>query len=260
MKKQAIVSLLFFAGVLLVNYLANALPINGLNTGEVSALYPNLFVPDGLTFSIWGIIYLLLLAFVVYQLVVAFTGSGQAASRDAITAINPWFWVTCMLNMGWILVWHHLWVAVSLLVMVLFLITLIYIFNRLQPFRQRLKGIAAFCIVVPFVVYLPWICVATVANTTAVLVHKQWQPLGLPESTWSIIMLVIVGLLTAAMILRFRVAAFALVIAWAAWGIYRGQFTADPAIGYAAAAIVLVSLLLAVYAFMKPLQVQKLPA
>ena len=60
-------NVLGFALVLTLNTLANALPINGMNTGEVSALYPNLFVPAGFTFSIWGIIYLLLLGFVIFQ-------------------------------------------------------------------------------------------------------------------------------------------------------------------------------------------------
>ena len=41
-----------------VNAMANILPINGIDTGAVSDSYPNLFAPAGLTFSIWGVIYL----------------------------------------------------------------------------------------------------------------------------------------------------------------------------------------------------------
>ncbi|HPF93546.1 MAG TPA: hypothetical protein PLV65_06405, partial [Tenuifilaceae bacterium] len=56
-----------FAVMIVLNYLANALPLNGKTTGELSAEYPNLFVPAGLTFSIWGIIYLMLFIFIVVQ-------------------------------------------------------------------------------------------------------------------------------------------------------------------------------------------------
>jgi len=31
-----------------------------MSTGDLSDLYPNLFTPAGLTFSIWGLIYLAL--------------------------------------------------------------------------------------------------------------------------------------------------------------------------------------------------------
>jgi translocator protein len=55
--------------VIVINYLATSLPIGGMSTGELSDLYPNLFVPAGLTFSIWGLIYLFLLGFVVRQVV-----------------------------------------------------------------------------------------------------------------------------------------------------------------------------------------------
>ncbi|HNX79137.1 MAG TPA: hypothetical protein PKJ24_04610 [Prolixibacteraceae bacterium] len=64
-------NILFFAGMVVMNYLANALPLNGKNTGELSDAFPNLFVPAGITFSIWGVIYLLLLLVCIIQ----FSGS-----------------------------------------------------------------------------------------------------------------------------------------------------------------------------------------
>jgi hypothetical protein len=66
----SILNLLGFLGTIIVNGLANALPINNRTTGELSDQYPNLFVPAGLTFSIWGLIYILLAIFVVYQLII----------------------------------------------------------------------------------------------------------------------------------------------------------------------------------------------
>ena len=55
---KTLINWLLFIGVVTVNALANILPINGYNTGQISAFYPNYFVPAGFTFSIWGLIYM----------------------------------------------------------------------------------------------------------------------------------------------------------------------------------------------------------
>ena len=71
-------NLLLFGGMLMMNYLANSLPLNNKTTGQLSDAYPNLFVPAGITFSIWGIIYLLLVAWCIFQ----FTEKGKAISGE----------------------------------------------------------------------------------------------------------------------------------------------------------------------------------
>ena len=112
-------NLLLFAAMIVTNYLANALPINNRTTGEISDSFPNLFVPAGITFSIWGLIYLLLIIYSIVQ----FTGSNQTA----ISNIGWLFGVTCILNALWIVFWHYGKLPVSLLLMLGLLISLIYI-------------------------------------------------------------------------------------------------------------------------------------
>jgi hypothetical protein len=70
MKKDIIrqfVNVLAVVAVLVVNGLANALPLNNQTTGEISDRFQVYFVPAGYVFSIWGLIYLGLLAFAVFQ-------------------------------------------------------------------------------------------------------------------------------------------------------------------------------------------------
>jgi benzodiazapine receptor len=92
--------MLLFIGVIAVNGAANALPINGLTTGAVSDLYPNLFTPAGFAFSIWGLIYSGLLAFLVRILI---TSDTQLVSK-----LFPWFAINSLANMAWIFAWHYL--------------------------------------------------------------------------------------------------------------------------------------------------------
>jgi hypothetical protein len=112
-------NLILFTGMIVMNYLANALPLNNKTTGELSDSIPNLFVPAGITFSVWGIIYLLLLVYCVVQ----FTGSNQLI----ISNISWFFAVTCILNALWIVTWHYQKLPLSLLVMLGMLVSLIYI-------------------------------------------------------------------------------------------------------------------------------------
>ena len=56
-----------FVLVLAMNTLSNVLPLNSQTMPEISAKYPSLFTPAGFTFSIWGVIYLGLMIFVIYQ-------------------------------------------------------------------------------------------------------------------------------------------------------------------------------------------------
>lgn len=169
-----IVNILLFAGMILMNYLANALPLNNVTTGELSDSYPNLFVPAGITFSIWGVIYLLLAAYCVIQ----YTGNVQAE----ISKISWMFAVTCILNAIWILAWHFRYMPLSLIIMVALLATLVLINMNISHLSNGL-------IKASFGIYLGWICIATIANVTALLVSYDWNGFGLSEATWSIIMI-----------------------------------------------------------------------
>jgi len=100
----AILNLMGFLGTVVVNALATTLPINNITTGELSDLYPNLFVPAGLTFAIWGLIYVLLAIFVVYQLMPSVRSNAQKA--DFINRIGPLFFISCLANIGWIYAWR----------------------------------------------------------------------------------------------------------------------------------------------------------
>lgn len=64
---RQILNIIGLAGVLIVNGLANILPLNNLSTGEISDRFQVFFVPAGYVFSIWGLIYLGLIAFGIYQ-------------------------------------------------------------------------------------------------------------------------------------------------------------------------------------------------
>jgi len=219
-------NLLLFAGMIVMNYLANALPLNNKTTGELSDALPNLFVPAGITFSIWGIIYLLLLIYCVVQ----FTSTNQLV----ISYISWVFALNCVLNALWIVCWHYQKISLSLLVMTGILISLIYI-------NMMIKGLPVGMIKAAFGVYLGWICIATIANVTALLVHFNWNGFGLPGEVWAIIMISAGAVITVLSVYRLRNPFIGLAVIWAFTGIIiKRQSDYKSIVAVSAAAIVLV--------------------
>ncbi|MBK8346770.1 MAG: tryptophan-rich sensory protein [Saprospiraceae bacterium] len=212
-----VVSLLF---ALALNFLAVSLPLNNKTTGELSDLYPNYFVPAGFTFAIWGIIYSLLIAFVLYQAYKYHTKNSDTMA--IMNDIGPWFFISGLANGGWIIAWHYEKVFFSLLIMILLFISLAKTYMAIHAVR-RPNAADRWLIMLPFSVYLGWISVASIANVTTLLVSAGWKGGIVQEHIWAIIMIVVAVLLAVSMVFRFKDIAFTAVIAWALYGIFSKQ-------------------------------------
>ena len=200
--------------VLTLNTLAVTLPVGGRTTGEISDLYPNLFVPAGYAFSIWSLIYILLITFIVLQAKGAFSSK---PAPEYVTQIGWWFFISCLANASWILAWHYLLVPVSLFLMLAILVSLSIIYVRLDVnYFQR--TIPLF-VRLPFSIYLGWITVATVANVTTLLVSTGWSGWGISEISWTVIMITIAGLIGLVMLWQRRDIPFIGVLIWAFYAI-----------------------------------------
>lgn len=210
-----------FLGTLVVNWLANALPINGKTTGELSDQYPNLFVPAGLTFSIWGVIYILLAGFVLYNVV-------MLLKKDTIKLapfgkIGYLFFASSLLNVGWIFAWHYEIVSLSLVIMLLLLGCLLAIYLKLGIGQRCFSKEERYLVHFPFSVYLGWITIATIANVTALLVDVGWNRFGLSEQSWAAAVIVVGITIALAILVRKQDIFYCLVVDWAVLGILLKQ-------------------------------------
>jgi len=206
-----------FLAVVIVNALAVILPINNRTTQELSDKYPNLFVPAGITFSIWGIIYILLLVFIIYQFIVAFKKS--SLEKDIFEKIGILFFISCILNVGWILAWHYEIVWLSLIIMVLLLISLISIYVKLGTGKPGIKNSEKIMVNIPFGIYLGWITIATIANITALLVKINWNKFGISDQLWTVIIIAAGVIIALAVVFSRNDIFYCLVVIWALVGI-----------------------------------------
>lgn len=203
--------------MIVVNALANILPINGMNTGQISDSYPNLFAPAGLTFSIWGLIYVLLALYMLYQIGL-FQGDKKTFKFEILSKINILFSVSSIANVFWIFSWHYLMIPLSLLLIIVILICLILI-NQLTS-REQLSSKEKLFIRLPFSVYFGWITVATIANATTLLVYLGWKGFGITESIWTVLVIIIGMLIGSVSLFKNKDIAYGLVLVWAYLGIY----------------------------------------
>jgi hypothetical protein len=213
----SIVNLLGFLGTVVVNALANILPLNNLTTGALSDLYPNLFVPAGLTFAIWGLIYVLLGIFAIYPLT---PGARRAPQKtEFVQRIGPWFFVSCLANIGWIFAWHYQILALSLAFMLILLGCLLAIYLRLKVGKSEATKAERYLAHLPFSVYLGWITIATIANVTALLVDINWNALGLGQQFWAVAVIIVGIVIALSMLFTRKDIFYCLVVDWAILGI-----------------------------------------
>jgi benzodiazapine receptor len=207
------VNVLATLGVIAVNGLANALPLNGLTTGEISDRFDVFFVPAGYVFSIWGLIYLALLGFTIYQAL-----PGQR-DNPHLRRIGYLYALSCAANVAWLFLWHYELFELTIVAMIALLLLLIAIYLILGTGRTRVSASETWLVRVPFSIYLGWITVATIANATSLLDYLNWSGWGITPEIWAVIMLIAGAAIASAVSISRGDIAYVLVIAWAFAGI-----------------------------------------
>lgn len=198
---------------LVMNGLANAIPLNGLTTGEISDRFQVYFVPAGYVFSIWGLIYVGLILYAIYQVLPAQRSNPRLRATGYLVALS------CLANISWLFLWHYEQFQLTLVAMGALLALLIAIYLRLGIGRTAASTTERWLVQLPFSIYLGWVSVATIANVTSVLDYLNWGGWGISPEIWTVIMLLVgVGLAFGMAFTRGDVA-YGLVIIWAYAGI-----------------------------------------
>jgi hypothetical protein len=239
---RQILVILAVAVTITINALADILPINGLGTGQISDGFKVFFVPSGYVFSIWGVIYLGLIAYAIFQVLPA------QRENPRLQATAGLFLASSVANCAWIFLWHYQLFVWTLLAMFILLVSLILMYLKLGIGRSTVTRAENWLVRVPFSVYLGWITVATIANVTDGLAYLKWSGWGIAPQAWAVIMLAVAVLVAALMALTRRDLAYLLVLVWAFVGIAL-KFATVPLVAYAAwaaSAVVVVFVLLIV--------------
>lgn len=211
--KKAWINALFLAITLFINTLGAIGFINGLSQKQISDMYPTFITPSPFTFSIWSIIYSLL----IISIIVMIIKKDDPYYKNAIEKTTFLFRISCLFNVAWIFSFSYVQIELSVLLIFCFLITLYLICMELLKIQTGKH----FLLPLTFGLYTGWLFIATVVNIAAALVKLEWKGFGIPDETWSIIILSVSVILALIVLIKNRNAIFPLPIAWAYWGIYQ---------------------------------------
>ncbi|MGW8224482.1 MAG: tryptophan-rich sensory protein [Anaerolineales bacterium] len=210
--RQVLVLIAAFTTIIF-NILANTLPLNGLNTGDISDRFKIFFVPAGYVFSIWGLIYLGIIAYAIYQVLPA------QRENPRLRSIGYLFILSCVANIIWLFLWHYEIFEFTLVAMLVLLLSLIAIYLRLGIGKTKVTRGELWAVQIPFSIYLGWITVATIANATQLLYYLDWNGWGISPEIWTVIMLAAGVVISALISLTRADIAYSLVLVWAYIGI-----------------------------------------
>jgi len=238
--KKAWINAVIFAITLVVNTLGALGVINGLSQKEISDRYVTLITPSPATFSIWSVIYTLLLAAVIVMIV----KKTDVYYQKAVDEISSLFRLSSIFNILWIVTFSYVLVEISVLFIVAFVVTLAMLNRKLLKIHENKRWLLP----AAFGIYNGWLFIATVVNIAAALVKVEWNRFGLSEELWAVIILAVALVLVILVLLRLKNAAFPLPVAWAYFGIYQflnapegfeGQYSTAKAAALAGMAILI---------------------
>ncbi|QHJ72241.1 tryptophan-rich sensory protein [Planococcus halotolerans] len=245
-----IVNLVLYFLTLGVNYLGSSGFFNGQSQGDISDQYLTLISPAPFTFSIWGVIYTLVLITLVYL----FIKRKDARVSKLVLLISPWFIVLSFCNMGWIVAFSYERLGISTILIIGMLFSLLLIIGKIYTHRFEVPSTLAG---LSFTLYCAWVTIATVVNTSLLLVQLDWNGFGVSFSVWTLIILAVAIAFVLIYISRYKNAAFPLPLAWAFFGIYGSYMSGrvDPelstAIQWLLVAGIVIFLIAAVWRFIK---------
>jgi len=235
MKKTfQIANIIAFVTTVFINYLSTTGAINNTTIGEISEASQNLFTPAGYAFSIWGLIYLLLLGFIIYQSRSLFT---KVRDDDFVLKTGWWFVLSCFANIMWITFWLYGFMEYSILAIFVLLYSLLKIVmnNQMELWDAPISVIAFLWW--PFVFYSGWVTVASIANVAAYLKSIEWEAWGYSEVSWAVTMIIIAGIINLVVTWKRNMREFALVGVWALIAIAVADWDISRSVSYSAIAV-----------------------
>lgn len=208
---RQILTLVAIFATLGVNTYTNLSPPTGVNIGQLSnTLFANVrVIPANYAFAIWGLIYIGLIAFGIYQL------NPNRRQNSTVRKVGDWLTIACIAQIFWVFLFLYQQFWLSVIAMLAILLPLILIFQTLKTEQPRPSREERWFVHIPMSVYLGWITVATVVNIASALYSSGWNGWGISSEVWTIVLMVISAAIAAAIVLQRRDAAFALVIVWA---------------------------------------------
>ncbi|MDJ0799284.1 MAG: tryptophan-rich sensory protein [Calothrix sp. MO_167.B12] len=208
---RQIVTFVAIVTAFVVNVISNIFPAGGINIGEISnTLFKDvLIIPANYAFAIWGVIYLGLFAFAIYQLL-----PNQRQDADLRQVGYP-IAIASLIQCIWVYLFLYRLFTISVVAMLLILLPLIVAYLRLRVSKKTVSRSKKWYVHRPISIYLGWISVATIVNVACALYSQGWNGWGISPEIWTIVMLVIASAIAGLIAIRGEDIVYPGVTVWA---------------------------------------------
>ncbi|MBU0695949.1 MAG: hypothetical protein KKE39_05420 [Bacteroidetes bacterium] len=227
-KTLAILNFIFFVIAFTVSNLSQLKLFGGQTNADVSGKYETVFTPAGITFAIWGVIYLSLFGFTIFHLIKAYQEDVHSEASQSLLKIGNLFILNNIATTFWVFAFTYEYLFLSMVLIIIQLITLLLIFIRLNLWDLNKSFNNKLYTQFPLSIYFAWLCVACAANISLYLVAINFDGFGIIASDWAIILIIIVTLVSIFIVGVKKNVSFGLVIIWAFYGIYLKQQDLNP--------------------------------
>lgn len=204
-------TLISILAAIVINALSNVFPLRGLNIGAIAnqVLGGVLITPANYAFAIWGVIYIGLVSFGIYQVLPA-----QRYNPRLLKLRAPIIWASVFQSV-WVYLFQlqQFWWSVVFMLGILLNLIAAYWWSRFP--NNRISREEKWLAQIPIRIYLGWISVATIVNVASALYASQWNGFGIAPSVWTVLMILIAAAITCAIVIQYRDVAFTGVIVWA---------------------------------------------
>jgi len=218
-KTLAVLNFVFYVIAFSVSNLSQTGVFGGVTNADISNKYNTVFTPAGLTFAIWGVIYLSLFGFIIYHLIKAYKTDAYSEPNQDLIKIGNLFIINNIATTCWVFAFSYEYLLTSMLLIIIQLITLLKIFINLGLFNNDKTFSNKLFTQFPLTIYFAWLCVANIANISLYLVSINWDGFGISQINWAIVMILVTVVLTVFIITIKKNPFFGLVILWAFYGI-----------------------------------------
>ena len=208
---KAIATLCAILSTLTINVLSNFFPPKGANIGKISnTVFQGVQItPANYAFAIWGLIYIGLIAYGIYQL-------RSLQRRDpTLQRVSLLVIVACVAQIVWVYLFTMMLFWFSVVAMLVILLALIGAYLQLGVGKVRVLRDRLWLAHIPLSIYLGWISVATVVNIASALYISNWDGWGINGTNWTAIMLVVATVIAAIVAIQRADIAFTCVFIWA---------------------------------------------
>lgn len=211
-------AIILFVITLIINYLASAEVIFPFSQQEVSDMYPNYLAPAGFTFSIWGVLYILMAVTLAIPWV---KNLSDEFKNYYFQNVIPLYILWMILNILWLIAWSQNMILLSMLFIFAYAIVMIRLLDVMEKSNTKCEN--GYILLFPIGLHAGWIIFATFINIMTLMVANGFDGLSQTGVLFTIVFMALALISLLGLFKKYDNSMITVLGFWALFGIFMKQ-------------------------------------